>query len=227
MLEEEQPRYVLLIKMGVLSALNDLISLTPGKMLNEVNGDMIGNTATAYEREMTALGTDGITEPQSLPPPSAPAAPPVAPTAPVATAPVENFADNVQQFPAKACPKCDLPVIKWSDAKGGYFCPSCNVVNPKAGLFKRALGGLTDTTTTAAAATGAIAGAGVGLASSVGQAQANLAQAGQQMTMAAPPPVGDPNSPDCPKCGKKGVMDATYNQYACYPCKEWLGTGGT
>jgi len=225
MKQEEQPRLQLIVKMGTLEAFNDMISLTPNKTLSEVNQDVIGNVAKGYERELTALGADGLDTEVATPQADSNTAMPPPAAAPMAPPTPQKDPDNLKGWPEKPCPKC-ATIMKYSDAKEGYVCPT-DGLNPKAGPFKRFLTGAQETTTAVtdmSVQTAAAAGSSVG---AVYGAQANINQSVEQAKMGPPPVVGDPNAPTCPVDNVKTTYSDQYKLYACTKCRSWYDAQGT
>jgi hypothetical protein len=138
-------------------------------------------------------------------------------------------ADNVHNFPPKACPRDTTP-MSYSDMKGGYYCPSCDTVNPKPSLLQRLTGGVTDLSTAAVATTGAVAGASMGVMGATMAAQGNMAQMQNQMTAGAPPPIAPVGTGvKCPTCQQDASDMSAYGgnyvgKYYCNGCKVWVET---
>ena len=136
-------------------------------------------------------------------------------------------ADNVHNFPAKACPRDGTP-MNYSDMKGGYYCPSCDTVNPKPSFLQRLTGGVTELSTAAVATTGAVAGASMGVMGATMAAQGNMAQMQSQMAAGAPPPIPTAGSGvKCPTCSQDATDMSAYGgayagKYYCNSCKAWV-----
>ena len=137
------------------------------------------------------------------------------------------MADNVHNFPPKACPR-DGMAMNYSDSKGGYYCPMCDTVNPKPSLLQRLTGGVTELSTAAVATTGAVAGASMGVMGATMAAQGNMAQMQNQMAAGAPPPIPMAGTGvKCPTCIQDATDMSSYGgayagKYYCNPCKAWV-----
>lgn len=138
-------------------------------------------------------------------------------------------ADNVHNFPPKACPR-DATPMNYSDMKGGYYCPSCDTVNPKPSFLQRLTGGVTELSTAAVATTGAVAGASMGVMGATMAAQGNMAQMQNQMSAGAPPPIPTLGSGvKCQTCQQDATDMSAYGgayagKYYCNSCKTWVET---
>ena len=136
-------------------------------------------------------------------------------------------ADNVHNFPPKACPRDSTP-MNYSDMKGGYYCPMCDTINPKPSFLQRLTGGVTELSTAAVATTGAVAGASMGVMGATMAAQGNMAQMQSQMTAGPPPPMPTLGTGvKCPTCMQDATDMSAYGgayagKYYCTPCKAWV-----
>ena len=183
----------------------------------------IQQTEHAIEKELSDVAEAAHEAAQAPPPP-----PPIDPIAQQQQMQQQLLmADNVHNFPPKGCPR-DGMAMNYSDSKGGYYCPMCDKVNPKASLLQRLTGGVTELSTAAVATTGAVAGASMGVMGATMAAQGNMAQMQNQMSAGAPPPIPVAGTGvKCPTCQQDATDMSAYGgayagKYYCNPCKAWV-----